>query len=395
MSTPSTDSEGPGEAIPQPYSSSALPRDLVRAIDWLRAHLSEPVRLDTLAQISGVRPRTLESHFRTFIGTTPLGWARQMRLARARQELLRATPQTTVTNIAIAAGFTQLGRFSTLYRKNFGESPSETMRRGRTLASGTSDDDWDEAVRLTMEALPLAFAVAPSQCNRALEALEAPQALAPRYALPKAAAAWCWSQRAAHRFSSTRDDDRRKASRLAKEACELESDDALSLTLGSGAFVLLHQLDEAERWLERALVLDPSLAYAWVRRGWMSAYLGDGDTAIAELRTALQLMPFEPLRHIAFIGMGCAHFASEQYDRAVLWVRSGLEASPGSFWAERVAVAAAALAGARDESRRMGRQLMRKDPDLTIADATQAWPFAPAFKARLGDGLALADLPRG
>src|SRR5581483_1195083 len=142
MSTPSTDSEGPGEAIPQPYSSSALPRDLVRAIDWLRAHLSEPVRLDTLAQISGVRPRTLESHFRTFIGTTPLGWARQMRLARARQELLRATPQTTVTNIAIAAGFTQLGRFSTLYRKNFGESPSETMRRGRTLASGTSDDDW-------------------------------------------------------------------------------------------------------------------------------------------------------------------------------------------------------------------------------------------------------------
>ena len=60
-----------------------LPADLVRAIGWLRDHLSEPVRLDILAQIAGVRPRTLETHFKAFLGTTPLGWVRRMRLARA------------------------------------------------------------------------------------------------------------------------------------------------------------------------------------------------------------------------------------------------------------------------------------------------------------------------
>jgi hypothetical protein len=42
----------------------------------------------------------------------------------------------------------------------------------------------------------------------------------------------------------------------------------------------------------------------------------------------------------------------------------------------------------------MGRQLMRKDPDLTIAEARQAWPFTPAFMSRLGDGLEIAGLPR-
>jgi tetratricopeptide (TPR) repeat protein len=142
------------------------------------------------------------------------------------------------------------------------------------------------------------------------------------------------------------------------------------------------------------MALDPWLAYAWVRRGWMSAYLGDSDSALRELRTALHLAPFEPLRHIGFIGIGCAHFGAGRYDRAAHWVSAGVDASPGSFWATRVAVAAAALSGARAEANRIARQLMRKDPDLTIAEAERAWPFSAAFVSRLSDGLAIAGIPR-
>lgn len=375
-------------------TSSALPADLVRALGWLRGHLSEPIQLEQLAQIGGVRPRTIETHFKMFLGTTPLGWVRRMRLARARQELLHAGPQATVTDIALASGFSQLGRFAAQYRKTFGELPSTTIQRKRSLSAIGADPNIDEALRLTFSALPFAFAVAPKQCSAALEQLGRPQELAPSYGLPKAVAAWCWGQRAAHRFSSNPDVDRERACRLAEEACDLAPHDALTLTLSSGALVLLHRLEEADRLLDRALALDPWLAYAWIRRGWMSAYFGDSEGAIRELSTALHLMPFEPLRHISFIGMGCAHFAAERYDRAALWVRSGVEASPGSFWAQRIAVAAVALTGARGESRRMGRQLMRKDPDLTISEARQAWPFTPAFMARLGDGLEIAGLPR-
>src|ERR1700759_2965463 len=73
-----------------------LPADLARAVGWLRGHLSEPVRLDILAEVAGVRPRPLETHFKTFLGTTPLGWVRRMRLARARQELVRQGADATV-----------------------------------------------------------------------------------------------------------------------------------------------------------------------------------------------------------------------------------------------------------------------------------------------------------
>ena len=275
---------------------SALPADLIRALDWLRGHLSEPVQLDRLAEVSGVAPRTLERHFREFLGTTPLGWTRRMRLARARQALLHAGPEDTVTDIALSNGFAQLGRFAAEYRRAFGELPSRTIR---VSERASRDDGLDEAMRLTLVTLPSAFAVAPKQCNAALEELGRPQELAPSYGLPKAVAGWCWGQRASHRFSSTPDRDRTLSLQLADEAYQLAPNDALTITLSSGALVLARRLDEADRRLERALALDPWLAYAWVRRGWMSAYLGDSEAAIRELSTALHLMPFEPLRHLS------------------------------------------------------------------------------------------------
>jgi AraC-like DNA-binding protein len=376
-----------------PEYSRALPADLVRALKWIRGRLSEPIQLEELAQIAGVRPRTLETHFRMFFGTTPLGWVRRMRLARARRELLRSG-RVTVTGIALANGFNQLGRFAAQYRAAFGELPSATIKRTKCSTKNTADQDIDEAIRLTLSALPFAFAVERNQCNTALEMLDRPQELAPSYGLAKAAAGWCWAQRVAHNFGPTRGVDRDRAHRLAQESHDLDPNDALTLTLSSGTLVLLHRLAEADERLEQALALDPWLAYAWIRRGWMSAYIGDSDGAVRELRIALHLMPFEPLRHITFIGMGCAHFAAARYERAARWVLSGVEAYPESYWAQRIAVAATALTGSRAEARRMGRHLMRDDPNLTVSEARQAWPFTPAFMSRLGDGLEIAGLPR-
>ncbi len=376
-------------------SGMALPASLARALDWLRAHLNGPVDLNTLAAVAGVRPRTLEAHFKQFLGTTPLGWVRSARLARARQELLNATPQETVTHAALASGFNQLGRFAAEYRRAFGERPSETLRRAR-LSIGSNDEVVDdEALRLTWRAIPSAFAVAPKECNAALEDLERAQELAPNYGLAKAMAAWCWGQRAAQRFSATPGEDLARARRLAETACALSPEDAMTLALAAGAVSLSHRIGEADHLIERALARDPSSPIALMRRGWTSAYLGDSDGALREFQKTLHLMPFEPLRHLTFIGTGCAHFAAGRYERAALWIRSGIEAYPQSFWAERVLIAAAAHAGARADARRIARRLMRKDPDLTIFQAIRAWPFRPVFMARLGEGLKIAGLPRG
>lgn len=370
----------------------ALPASLTRALGWLNGRLDEPTQLKTLAAVAGVRPRTLELHFKLYLGTTPLGWVRRTRLARTRQQLLAAGDDASVTAIAVANGFSELGRFAAQYRRQFGELPSQTLKAARGYSNGADAVD-DEALRLSWRALASAFMVGPPSCNAALADAERAQELAPDYALPKAIAAWCWSQRAAHNFSDTPDLDRTRALRLASEAARLAPHDALGLSLCSGALTLTRRLSDADRLIERAIAMDPWSPWGWVRRGWLSAYAGDIDGALRELHITLRLMPFEPVRHLAFIGIGCAHFDAGRYESAARWIQTGVEACPESFWAERVLVAAVAHAGAKTEARRHARRLLRKDRNLTVATARDAWPFPVSFMHRLSDGLAVAGVP--
>lgn len=371
----------------------ALPASLVHVLDWLNGRLDEPTDLEALAAVASVRPRTLEAHFRLYLGTTPSGWVRRMRLSRARQQLLVANDATSVTSVAVAHGFSQLGRFAAQYRRQFGELPSETLAAARRKLSDGVEELDDEALRLSWRALASAFMVGPGSCSAALADAEHAQELAPHYALPKAIAAWCRAQRAAHNFSDTPHRDRAGSLRLADEAVRLGPADALTLSLCSGALTLAGRLSDADRLIERSLAIDPSSPWGWARRGWLSAYLGDDDGALRELQMTLRLMPFEPLRHLAFIGIGCAHFNAGRYDRAARWIADGVAAGPESFWAERILIAAATHAGARSEARRHARKLLRKDANLTVAVARNAWPFRPAFMQLVAEGLATAGVP--
>jgi adenylate cyclase len=333
-------------------------------------------------------------HFMRFLGMTPMGWVRQARLSHARRALLSSDERTTVSSVAVGSGYSQLGRFAAEYSRRFGELPSETLRRIRSTRPDAFEDVDDEATRLAWRALPAAFAVAPGPCSEALDDMGQAQELAPSYGMPRALAAWCWGQRAAQHFGSTPQEDTARAVRLATEACQLAPTDSLVLTLASGALTLSHRLEEADRLLDRALALDPGSPWGWLRRAWASAYSGDAVSALREFTTTLHLMPFEPIRHLAFIGIGCAHFVAGRYGRAARWALAGVEASPDSFWGARVAAAAAVHTGAREEARRIVSRLLRKDPSLTVGVAHRAWPFPQAVMDRLADGLARAGLPR-
>jgi AraC-like DNA-binding protein/tetratricopeptide (TPR) repeat protein len=106
-----------------------LPRDVKMALELLRADPARDRSIDELAAAAGVKRRTLEKHFRRFLCRTPVEVRRDLRLERARRDLLRAQSGATVTEIALRCGFNHFGRFAALYRARYGESPSATLGR--------------------------------------------------------------------------------------------------------------------------------------------------------------------------------------------------------------------------------------------------------------------------
>ena len=108
-----------------------LPRDVKKAVALLEADPGRKKRVDELAAECGVARRTLEKHFRRFVGRSPSQVKRELLLERVRRELLRASPEATTTEIAVRCGIGHLGRFAAAYRERYGESPSTTLQGRR------------------------------------------------------------------------------------------------------------------------------------------------------------------------------------------------------------------------------------------------------------------------
>lgn len=116
------------EVLDRPAELPA-PRFIRRAEDFIRAHIGSDITIAEVSSAAGISTRTLHRGFRSFRDTTPLGFIKAVRLSAARRALL-AGEQPSVTEIAASCGLAHLGNFARDYRRQFGELPSETLRRG-------------------------------------------------------------------------------------------------------------------------------------------------------------------------------------------------------------------------------------------------------------------------
>ncbi|MGK7932497.1 MAG: helix-turn-helix domain-containing protein [Microcystaceae cyanobacterium] len=108
---------------------SCHPKYLNRAIDYIDAHLTEPLSLADLAIAAGVHSRTLSNGFKKYYDISPIAYVKQKRLEKTHKLLLEANPkETNVTDIATRYNFLHLGRFAQDYFNLFHELPSKTLR---------------------------------------------------------------------------------------------------------------------------------------------------------------------------------------------------------------------------------------------------------------------------
>ena len=91
-----------------------------------RANFGNVVGIDDLCRLARANPRTISRAFKVVHGTTPSRYLRELRLIEVRRVLLSGRNRASITQVAMRFGFSELGRFSALYRKKFEEAPSVT-----------------------------------------------------------------------------------------------------------------------------------------------------------------------------------------------------------------------------------------------------------------------------
>ncbi len=108
----------------------AAPWQVRIAEQFIEANWERPITIEALAAATNVSARSLFSAFKAGRGYSPMDFVKRVRLARARQKLSKPDGETSVTTVAFECGFGNAGHFAKYYRENFGETPSQTLRRG-------------------------------------------------------------------------------------------------------------------------------------------------------------------------------------------------------------------------------------------------------------------------
>lgn len=100
-----------------------------RAVDLLCERAESGVTIATLARACDLSPSRLSHLFRAQLGTSPLAWLEQHRIALAKERLhLSGRP---IAEIAAGVGFADPVWFTRVFRRRVGLSPREFRRAGR------------------------------------------------------------------------------------------------------------------------------------------------------------------------------------------------------------------------------------------------------------------------
>ena len=208
-------------------------------------------------------------------------------------------------------------------------------------------------------------------------------------------AARCYSQRKVSGWMTDRQNEAAEAERLARQAAELGRDDPIALcAAGMALAYVVGDLDEGAALIDRALSLNPNLAWAWLFSGWVRVWLGQPEVAIEHEAKAMRLSPHDSAFFNMQAATALAHFFAGRYVEALSWVERAIRAQPNHIIALCTAAATSALLGRNGEAKTALVRLRQLDPALRISNLEEVIPIRqPEHFAIWAEGLRKAGLP--
>jgi AraC-like DNA-binding protein len=117
------------QAEPVGAANALSPPRVRRAIDYIEAHLPEPIGLADVAASIGLSRMHFAAQFRAATGLSPHKFLLHRRLEHARYLLLQS--DDSVINIAFRSGFRSHAHFSATFKRLVGDTPTAWRRKTR------------------------------------------------------------------------------------------------------------------------------------------------------------------------------------------------------------------------------------------------------------------------
>lgn len=189
------------------------------------------------------------------------------------------------------------------------------------------------AYDLVMRAMPQLWAHQPAANREAIALLQQALALEPNYGLAAALVGWAHGQQIAYNWTDDIPGERAEAQKAIDRASETAIGNPTAMAaLASAIMQTGGDVARARDLAERALVLDPNHAWAWLRKAFGLVYLGQPDEAIEAFQASLRLSPMDPFAFNMLLGTALAHFAAGRSQEAVDFASRALAERPNLNW---------------------------------------------------------------
>ena len=116
--------------------ASSQSHQVGQAIDWIKHHYAQPLRIEHLAGMANMSMSSLHHHFKTITAMTPMQYQKLLRLQEARRLML--VEQIDAGTAGYRVGYASESQFSREYSRQFGRAPMRDVGQVRAQLSGAN-----------------------------------------------------------------------------------------------------------------------------------------------------------------------------------------------------------------------------------------------------------------
>ncbi|MDU8913955.1 hypothetical protein, partial [Aestuariicoccus sp. MJ-SS9] len=270
-----------------------------------------------------------------------------------------------------------------------------SLRSAEIARARTTPPQNRSAYELFLTALPQMWSHQEDSNARALQLFDRALAISDDYGPALAFKAWALAQQSSYIWSDDPRSAKSEALKLARRAAQFVGDHVPSMVAIGAAFDQASSDHAFSRsFLDRALALDPSSAWGWMRTGWNQSYSGQGAKALASFDRAEALSPLDPFLFNIEFGRGATYMREGRYEEALERITHGMTLAPGVAWAYRFIAALNTYLGRENGAKEAYEKLLAAYPQITVQKLRDSVPpSAVENRPEFYDAMRQAGIP--